>query len=87
MDVLEDPLLSVNDFNRTPISNILASNPVSNVLTLTRPIETKEFSIVNLSGQVVKTIQTESLQLNIQGLSSGIHFLLSDEGYVKFVVK
>ncbi|WP_299440439.1 T9SS type A sorting domain-containing protein [uncultured Aquimarina sp.] len=78
--------LSVNDFNINPKKIIVYPNPAIQTITIDTNIVSDSYRVYNQSGKMVKEEKADGT-LDVENLSPGIYFLVTDNGATKFVKK
>jgi hypothetical protein len=75
--------LSVDNFKQNKI--LIYPNPTSSVLNFINFQFNEKITIINLNGQIVKTVIVKGNKIDVSDLNSGTYFIKINKSYLKFI--
>lgn len=81
-----DSTLSNTQFEKGDLTGQFGPNPATDTITFTPTLKTTTYSVADLSGATIKTVEATGT-LDVSDLPSGIYFLITDAGVAKFQKK
>jgi hypothetical protein len=74
IELIENTPLSINS-TKNELTTTVFPNPASNILNIGGTMVFKKVVIINLSGEIVKAIASDSNEIDVSELNNGIYFI------------